>query len=458
MDCTYKTNKFEMPLFNIVGKTSTNAHFSVGFCFLKNELEESYVWALNQVKLLYEEGYTPKDVDPFWQQLSFRETIIDRDFGGTSGDTEIGRDLSEKYASLSRGQIQIWLSNLRDFIYPQFRFDIKEPPKGKSKGRPPTKTKSYVRNKTARELAEESKKKDPSGYEWLRKEYETWDEMEEDDIQGRNKRKIGQAEPSRRNVQEKCIELPTQESSTSKIDVKGKGLVSSQASSIKKLVGKVGLKQLARNNGNSLMVENIPSSGEKETLRIKRVPKPPPRDENGRYIRNYYILYESNLIFFPDYIRDYIKATDDVHGDENCGYHVFVDQLGPFEDAKGWGCDQVNYVKKKCLMELRGHCDFYKPMMRVERDETDEVLNESFEGMERWLNGNICLTSEYWMSMPICGQLLANAFNCVIHLISRYMSHTFAPTRIPFDEDLSTTKTVVMGHVQGSHYIGLRLQ
>ncbi|XP_026435530.1 protein FAR1-RELATED SEQUENCE 5-like [Papaver somniferum] len=60
MDCTYKTNKYEMPVLNIVGQTSTNSPFSVAFCFLENELEESYVWALEQVKLFYVEGYTPK--------------------------------------------------------------------------------------------------------------------------------------------------------------------------------------------------------------------------------------------------------------------------------------------------------------------------------------------------------------------------------------------------------------
>ncbi|XP_026399326.1 protein FAR1-RELATED SEQUENCE 5-like [Papaver somniferum] len=60
MDCTYKTNKYEMSVLNIVGQTSTNSPFSVAFFFLENELEESYVWALEQVKLFYVEGYTPK--------------------------------------------------------------------------------------------------------------------------------------------------------------------------------------------------------------------------------------------------------------------------------------------------------------------------------------------------------------------------------------------------------------
>jgi hypothetical protein len=46
IDCTYKTNKFGMPLLNIVGITSTNSTFNVAFAFLSSEDEASYTWAL----------------------------------------------------------------------------------------------------------------------------------------------------------------------------------------------------------------------------------------------------------------------------------------------------------------------------------------------------------------------------------------------------------------------------
>ncbi|MBW0577556.1 hypothetical protein O181_117271, partial [Austropuccinia psidii MF-1] len=48
MNCTYKNNKYKMPLFNIVGFSSTNNTFSGAFCLMKNETEPSYTWALNQ--------------------------------------------------------------------------------------------------------------------------------------------------------------------------------------------------------------------------------------------------------------------------------------------------------------------------------------------------------------------------------------------------------------------------
>ncbi|MBW0492519.1 hypothetical protein O181_032234 [Austropuccinia psidii MF-1] len=48
MDCNYKTNKYEMRLFHIVGFSSTNKTFSGAFCLINNETEPSYTWELNQ--------------------------------------------------------------------------------------------------------------------------------------------------------------------------------------------------------------------------------------------------------------------------------------------------------------------------------------------------------------------------------------------------------------------------
>ncbi|XP_026436624.1 uncharacterized protein LOC113334626 [Papaver somniferum] len=60
MDCTYKTNKYNMPILDFIGQTSTKSTSTVTFCFLKDESKESYEWALQKVQLLYQEGYTPE--------------------------------------------------------------------------------------------------------------------------------------------------------------------------------------------------------------------------------------------------------------------------------------------------------------------------------------------------------------------------------------------------------------
>ena len=42
MDSTYKTNKYRMPLLEVVGITSTGLTFSVAFCLLAAEKEKQF--------------------------------------------------------------------------------------------------------------------------------------------------------------------------------------------------------------------------------------------------------------------------------------------------------------------------------------------------------------------------------------------------------------------------------
>jgi hypothetical protein len=46
MDCTYKTNRFRMPLLNICSVTGNRMTVQVAFCFLSGEKKESYEWAM----------------------------------------------------------------------------------------------------------------------------------------------------------------------------------------------------------------------------------------------------------------------------------------------------------------------------------------------------------------------------------------------------------------------------
>jgi hypothetical protein len=46
LDCTYKTNRFKMPLLHIIGVTASNLSFTIALCFMLNEGTESYTWAL----------------------------------------------------------------------------------------------------------------------------------------------------------------------------------------------------------------------------------------------------------------------------------------------------------------------------------------------------------------------------------------------------------------------------
>ncbi|XP_021773620.1 uncharacterized protein LOC110737591 [Chenopodium quinoa] len=52
MDSTYKTNRYGMPFFEIVGVTLTNQNFLVAYAFMRSESEESYQWVLQCLRLL----------------------------------------------------------------------------------------------------------------------------------------------------------------------------------------------------------------------------------------------------------------------------------------------------------------------------------------------------------------------------------------------------------------------
>jgi hypothetical protein len=54
MDCTYKTNRFRMPLFAIAGVTALGTTFHVALVFLGHEKLEDYKWALESLRALYE--------------------------------------------------------------------------------------------------------------------------------------------------------------------------------------------------------------------------------------------------------------------------------------------------------------------------------------------------------------------------------------------------------------------
>jgi hypothetical protein len=55
LDCTYKTNKYGMPLLDMIGVDATGRSFCIAFAFLSGESEEDYLWALERLKSLYEQ-------------------------------------------------------------------------------------------------------------------------------------------------------------------------------------------------------------------------------------------------------------------------------------------------------------------------------------------------------------------------------------------------------------------
>lgn len=53
LDCTYKTNKYGMPLLDIIGVDACQRSFCIAFAFLSGESEGDYIWALERLRSMY---------------------------------------------------------------------------------------------------------------------------------------------------------------------------------------------------------------------------------------------------------------------------------------------------------------------------------------------------------------------------------------------------------------------
>ena len=49
MDCIYKTNLYCLLLLHTVGMTPWNKTFTSSYCFLRDEKEDDYIWALTAI-------------------------------------------------------------------------------------------------------------------------------------------------------------------------------------------------------------------------------------------------------------------------------------------------------------------------------------------------------------------------------------------------------------------------
>ena len=59
LDCTYKTNRYNLPLLNIVGCTSQGTTFQIAVMLLKGEKEEDYYHAMQTLRTWFENAGIP---------------------------------------------------------------------------------------------------------------------------------------------------------------------------------------------------------------------------------------------------------------------------------------------------------------------------------------------------------------------------------------------------------------
>lgn len=60
LDCTYRTNRYKMPLLNIAGATGMNTTLQLALVFLYAETKDDYIWALTSLQdMLNPDGNSP---------------------------------------------------------------------------------------------------------------------------------------------------------------------------------------------------------------------------------------------------------------------------------------------------------------------------------------------------------------------------------------------------------------
>ncbi|XP_026450663.1 uncharacterized protein LOC113350756 [Papaver somniferum] len=143
---------------------------------------------------------------------------------------------------------------------------------------------------------------------------------------------------------------------------------------------------------------------------------------------------------------------NDVDGDGNCGYHSVNEQLGIFETAVSRGMTPCRYVRKRMTEQLVKKRSFYEQL--VGQGEGFDNMYAQVLGPEQEMK---FLPSEYWIRMPLCGRLVADTFNCVVHNFSHTVEVTFTPKWQKCEGSLKKRR-VVLAFVNDNHFVILKLK
>jgi hypothetical protein len=108
MDITFKTNRFQVKLFNIVGVTLLNTTFHLAFVFLTHKETADFTWTFTRLKKIYDE-----------LELTYPTTLIN--------DMEPGLlSALRKIFPTSAQLLCQWHINENVKAYARFRFNEKE--------------------------------------------------------------------------------------------------------------------------------------------------------------------------------------------------------------------------------------------------------------------------------------------------------------------------------------------
>nr|QBG82268.1 putative tumor-related protein [Papaver somniferum] len=308
------------------------------------------------------------------------------------------------YRKMFRAQKKILWHNMMPVMYPFTQENILEPEKSEPKGRKSKKMNNFQTRQANRELL--ATHRDPSGVDYHDARYE------------KAKKEIEKV------MNDEVVKVPRKRGrpSIQKSETSNKEVDENDFRHNKRI-----LKRMYPSQTNVNEKRNVHEIGRM---------RGPRRGKSGNYLRPINFIYDNYLEDLSSIIHEHIVKMDDVKGYGNCGYYVTAEQLGPFKEGNNPVPheNEVNYIRQRLLQMLCWKKEFYKTMMRGGPIGDAGVAAEYF-AWERRLHGDLIITQEHWMSMPICGFLIAEAFDCVVHCFGwTGSSFTYAPPTRPFHD------------------------
>ncbi|XP_026399776.1 PKS-NRPS hybrid synthetase CHGG_01239-like [Papaver somniferum] len=384
----------------------------------------------------YKEVIPLEYIDPFWKQLSFTPPPTEL-VGESPWETNEGIEFFNSHGTSATRQIL--LSQLRLITRPWTR-DLNEPIIGKPPGRPQTqlsrtKERKILKKTTGREV-ERQEKTVPKKRGRPKKEVSTSTPQEDDGS--------SQPTPKKRQSAKKglCTPMQTQQ------DESAQSVQNIDEAQIPKRRRERPRKFVYVPLGPLEYVEDG-----LDILTLLHGDRKTPRDPKSRRpSRSYHTKIQEYMNQLPEFIREYIIYTDDVDGDGNCGFYAATEQLGYLSLADNEGLTQWQYARRRMAATLIEKKRFYEHA--VDDEKGFKNLHARVLGPKEPM---AFLPSEYWMQMPVCGHLLADTFNCVVHYFSPTASSTFTPKWQKCEGSLKKRR-MALAFVNENHFIILKLK
>ncbi|KAL8497979.1 hypothetical protein ACS0TY_021359 [Phlomoides rotata] len=117
MDCTYKTNRYRMPLLEIVGVTPTNLTFCVACAFMNAEREDNYTWALSTLRSLMVDLCLPNLIITDGELALMRACDINKADEESRFNELLRRfveDYSNKYQNAVKYDVKNWIDPYKE--------------------------------------------------------------------------------------------------------------------------------------------------------------------------------------------------------------------------------------------------------------------------------------------------------------------------------------------------------